>query len=68
MKEDRKLTFVESLITSALTGAASGAVCGLGKVPEERREEFTGIMVNMALNGAQKFKQRDKEGYINPGW
>lgn len=68
MKEDRKLTFVESILISGVAGAASGALCGVGKVPEQNRKEFTGIMVNMALNGMQKLKEQDKEGYIDPGW
>ena len=68
MKEDRKLTFLESIAISAATGAASGAVCGFGKVPEKKRETFTDIMVNLALRTGQKVKQKGKEGYINPPW
>lgn len=68
MKEDRKLGFLESLAISAATGAASGAVCGIGQVPEKNREMFTGIMVDLALKTAQNMKQKDKKDYINPPW
>ena len=64
MREDRKLGFLESIMISAATGAISGGICGVGNVPEENRNEFTSIMVDLALNGAQKLKERDREGYF----
>lgn len=66
MREDRRLGFLESMVISAATGAVSGAICGAGNVPDQNREEFTGLMVNLALDKAQKIKQKDRDGYI-PG-
>ena len=68
MKEDRKLTFLESIAISAATGAASGAVCGIGQVPGRTRNMFTDMMVDITLQTAQNIKQQDREGYINPLW
>lgn len=68
MKEDRSLTFLESLVVSVGTGAASGVACAVGNVDEQTQNIFTGMMIDVALGTAQNLKKRDREGYINPGW
>ena len=68
MREDRKLTFLESIAVSAATGAVSGGICGFAKTSDNLREAFTEMMIDISLDTAQKVKQRDREGYINPGW
>lgn len=68
MREDRGLTFLESIAVSAATGAISGAACGVGQVPKQTRNMFTDMMIDIALRTAQNMKQKDREGYINPPW
>lgn len=64
--EERRLSFLESMLVSAGTGAATGAICGFAKTPDENRDAFTRVMVDVALDIGNGLKQRDRDGYI-PG-
>ena len=66
MKEDKKLTFLESIAVSAATGAACGCISEFGKIPDQNRELFTGLSINYMLDLAQQIKQKDKKGYFKP--
>lgn len=68
MREDRRLGFLESLAISAAAGAVSGGICGAANVSDQNREILTSVAVDLALNEAQIFKQRDRKDHINPGW
>ena len=67
MEGNRGLSFLKSIAVAAVTGAASGAFCASGKVPDENREIFTGMMVDLALKIGNQVKQKDREGYF-PGY
>lgn len=66
MREERKPSFLESLMVSAGVGAVTGAVSGAVDLPEKGREIFTGTMVNAALTMLDDYKKKDRKGYI-PG-
>lgn len=64
MQKERELSFVERIIISAATGAATGAISGSVNLPDENREEFTSVMIDLALRSAERNKQKQKKGYF----
>lgn len=65
MRDERKVSFLEKIAVAAVAGAAGGALSGAAKVPEESRKYLTDNLIDLALYGAEQWKDRDKKGYFN---
>lgn len=64
--DERKPGFLSSLLVSAATGAACGALGGAMNAREEDQKIFTGTMVDLALNLHNMNAHRKKKGYFDP--
>ena len=64
--DQRKPSFLSSLLVSAATGAACGALGGAMNAREEDQKAFTDTMVDLALDLYDQHAHRQKKGYFDP--
>ena len=65
MRDERKVSFLEKMVTSVATGAACGAISAKCEAPKELRDAFTGAIIDNVLLVQEAWKDRDKKGYFN---
>ena len=63
-EERRQPNFLEQMALSMATGAVTGTICAAAKAPDNMREQFTSVMIDLALKGQKKFMNRERKDYV----